>query len=406
MVQLGEAEPGFNATLAGAVSEALNHGVIEEIYGAEGGLQGLMTETLIDLAEESQQVIRGLHYTPGIALGGGQGLPADPADYERMVDVLQAHNIRFLLLIGTAEAVEAGRAIDAKAKELSYRLSVIVVPVSGNNEIAATDHCVGFGTTAKTLARLVREVSIRANAEGAHDLVDIIEVEGSATGWAAASSTLARRRNQVEDPPHIVLMPESPFEAERFLTRIQQVLNACRHCVIVSSSQLVDMDGNYVTQVAAADPLASFAHGGIARILRGIIEQNLGGLRVRDYRYAPLQALTALGASGVDVSNAVLCGAKAVSSLVEGDSGKMVGLFRADTEQYQPETSLIELDEATGRLKTLPESWIGDDGMNVNYPFYKYAYPLIQEETEVPYENGLPKYIGLAGNRIERLLPA
>src|ERR1019366_7274058 len=54
-----------NASVAGVVSEALNHGCVEEVYGALNGVAGILHEDLVDLAAESQQTIRGLRHTPG-----------------------------------------------------------------------------------------------------------------------------------------------------------------------------------------------------------------------------------------------------------------------------------------------------------------------------------------------------
>ena len=59
----------INASMAGAITEALNHECIEEIYGCLNGVLGILNEDFIDLADESQQTIRALRYTPGAALG-------------------------------------------------------------------------------------------------------------------------------------------------------------------------------------------------------------------------------------------------------------------------------------------------------------------------------------------------
>lgn len=406
LVQLGASAPGYNATLAGAINEALNQGDIEEIYGVRHGLTGLINEELIDLAEESQQVIRGLRYTPGVALGGGKGLPASQQDWERVVDVLQAHNIRYMVLIGGTEALEAASELAGLTERMNYKVSVMVAPVSGGNEIPFTDHSPGYGTLAKEIASLARRVSIEAEADASHDSVTIIEVSGKSSGWVVAASTLARRKNQLEDPPHILLVPEQNFDTERFLMRVQEVLKATDHCLIFTASNLVDIDGNYLTSVPATDPLHQYTSGGTAHVLRGIIELNLGRVSINDFRYSPLESLVALGASETDVKDAELCGATAVQSAVSGETAKMVALLRGEADFYVAETSLVDVEKVIGNTKSLPDAWIGDDGMNLTYQYFKYANPLIQEELEVPYDAGLPKFTALAHVRVDRLLPA
>ena len=75
IAQSGGPTSVINASLAGAVAEALNHECIEEIYGGLNGVLGILNEQLIDLAAESQQNIRGLRHTPGAALGSTRDKP-------------------------------------------------------------------------------------------------------------------------------------------------------------------------------------------------------------------------------------------------------------------------------------------------------------------------------------------
>ena len=60
VAQSGGPTAVINASVAGVVSEALNHPCIEEVYGGMNGVLGILKEEIMDLAEESQQNIRGL----------------------------------------------------------------------------------------------------------------------------------------------------------------------------------------------------------------------------------------------------------------------------------------------------------------------------------------------------------
>ena len=82
----------------------------------------------------------------------------------------------------------------------------------------------------------------------------------------------------------------------------------------------------------------------------------------------------------------------------------MVTLVRGDSDQYTCETGLIDLSEVANGVKMLPREWINEDGVSMNFPFYKYANPLIQGEVQVPYEHGVPKFVKLAQVRVDRLL--
>jgi len=114
VAQSGELTSALNASLAGVVTEALNHGCVEEIYGGLHGVQGLLQEELIDLAEESQQNIRGLRHTPGAVLGTTSYEIKREQDYERLVQVCEANNVRFFFMIGDLDAI---RALDLRETE-------------------------------------------------------------------------------------------------------------------------------------------------------------------------------------------------------------------------------------------------------------------------------------------------
>ena len=93
VAQSGGPTAVINASVAGVVSEALNHPCIEEVYGGMNGVLGILKEEIMDLAEESQQIIRGLRYTPASALGTCRFKLKRDEEYERVLEVFEAHNI-------------------------------------------------------------------------------------------------------------------------------------------------------------------------------------------------------------------------------------------------------------------------------------------------------------------------
>ena len=81
----------------------------------------------------------------------------------------------------------------------------------------------------------------------------------------------------------------------------------------------------------------------------------------------------------------------------------MVTLQRGDSDTYVCETGLAELSEVSEGTKHSTD-WINDDGVSMNYPFVKYALPLIQGEVDVSYESGLPSYAKLRRVTVEKRL--
>jgi 6-phosphofructokinase len=100
VAQSGGPTSVINASVAGVVNEALEHECIEEIYGGLNGVLGILKEDLIDLAEESQQNIRGLRYTPAAGLGTCRFKLKRQEDYNRVLEVFEAHNIRYFFYAG------------------------------------------------------------------------------------------------------------------------------------------------------------------------------------------------------------------------------------------------------------------------------------------------------------------
>ena len=89
---------------------------------------------------------------------------------------------------------------------------------------AATDHCPGYGSVVKYLATTVRSSPCDSEAMGQGDLVSIVEVMGRSAGWIAAGASLAKRRDHPHDPPHLISLPEVPFNQEKSFEDVRRVL--------------------------------------------------------------------------------------------------------------------------------------------------------------------------------------
>lgn len=401
--QTGGPTAVINASVAGVVAEALNHSAIEEVYGSLNGVLGLLNEEFVDLAAESQQAIRGLRFTPGAALGSCRAKLKKPQDFERVLEVFKAHNIRYYFHIGDGESQDTALKLVELAAAQNYELRVIGIPKTVENDLPSTDHCPGYGSAIKFIGATVKELSLDADALGQGDLVTLVEVMGRNTGWLAAGASLAKRRDHPNDPPHLVYLPEVPFANEKFLDDVRRVLKREKHCVVVVGEGLVDKDGNYVAVENASD--AGHAQlGGVGEALKDEVEAQLG-VKARVVRLGVTQRAAAHLSSKTDADEAFLAGQAAVKAAINGETGKLVTLVRGDGDQYTCETGLTNLGEVVGNLKKLPREWINEDGVSLNFQYFRYATPLIQGEVAVPYDNGLPAYAKLAREGVDKTLP-
>lgn len=406
VAQSGGPTSVINASLSGVVAEALNHECIEEIYGGLNGVLGILNEQLIDLAAESQQNIRGLRYTPGAALGTCRYKLKSQHDFDRVLQVFEAHNIRYFFYAGGNDSQDTADKISKLAQERGYALRVIGIPKTIDNDLVSTDHTPGYGSVIKYIATTVKEIAADNAAMGQHDLVQIIEVMGRSAGWIAAGSALAKRRDEPNAAPHLIYLPEVAFSSEKFIADVQHVLQKEKYCVVVVGEGLVDADGNFVsTDSAGADAFGHSQLGGAGEYLRSLVEESLQ-IKARSVKLGMAQRAAVHCSSQADNDEAYLAGQAAVRAAVSGETDKMVTLLRAEGEGYTCETGLAPLAEIANGVKKLPESWINEDGVSMNYNFYKYALPLIEGEVKVPYANGVPDLIKLRMEKVDRKLGA
>jgi len=404
VAQSGGPTAVINASVAGVVDEALNHECIEEIYGGLNGVLGILNEDLIDLAEESQQAIRGLRFTPGAALGTCRYKLRKQQDFERVLEVFEAHNIRYFFYAGGNDSQDTANKISKLAQEKGYELRVIGIPKTIDNDLVTTDHCPGYGSVIKHISTLVREMACDHEAMGQGDLVSILEVMGRNAGWIAAGAALAKGRDKPNDPPHLIYLPEVAFSEEKCIEDIRRVLSKERYCMIVVGEGLVDADGNYVqTSSSATDAFGHTQLGGASEYLRDLVETKLG-IKARTAKFGISQRTAATHASKADSDEAYMAGQAAVKAAMDGITDKMVTLVRGESDQYSCETGLADLHDIANGVKMLPKEWINEDGTSMSFQFFKYANPLIQGQVEVPYENGLPKFARFSKSRVQRVL--
>ena len=404
VAQSGGPTAVINASVAGVVSEALNQECIEEIYGGMNGVLGILKEDLIDLAEESQQNIRGLRYTPASALGTCRFKLKTDQEYERILEVFEAHNIRYFFYCGGNDSQDTADKISKLAQSKGYALRVIGVPKTIDNDLVTTDHCPGYGSVVKYLCSVVKESALDHEVMGQHDLVSIIEVMGRNAGWIAAGTTLAKSKENPNDAPHLIYLPELPFSKDKFIDDVQNVLKKNKYCMVVVGEGLVDKDGNYVANSASGQD--AFGHqqlGGVGDFLANFVEQNLA-VKARSCKLGIGQRAAAHCSSQTDNDEAFMAGQAAVKAAMDGETDKMVILVRGEEETYSCETGLAPLSEIANGVKEIPEDWISEDGVSMTAKFIKYAQPLVMGEVQVPFENGVPAYVRLSRKRVRKSL--
>ena len=412
VAQSGGPTAVINASVAGVIQEAGRHECIEEIYGGLNGILGILNETIIDLNEEKAKSIEGLKHTPAAALGtcrykvDFKKKPEKAAqDMDRLFAVFQAHNIRVFFYAGGNDSQDTTNKIHQEAVKRGWDMRCIGVPKTIDNDLPHTDHCNGFGSVIKYNAATVMEVACDVSSMATDDgSCCIIEVMGRAAGWIAAGTVLAKRKPT--DAPHIILLPEIPFEQEKFLVRVQATVAELKHCIIVTGEGIKHPNGEEVgVDKSRLDAFGHAVLGGAADRLAEIVQGKLN-LKTRTVKLGYAQRAAAHFASKTDVDEAVACGETAVRAAVGGKSGYMVKIVRTGSQPYTWTTDLQPLDDIANVEHFLPRDWITEDGFLPNEKFIAYAAPLIEGEMRVPMEGGLPKFVVLDKVPVEKKLAA
>ena len=399
--------PGLNAVIRAVV----RRGVTEygyEFVGFRDGWKGPLEGLTMPLGITE---VRGILPRGGTILGSSRTNPVKiDGGIARIKENLASLGIDALIAIGGEDTLGVATALTEQG------LQVVGVPKTIDNDLPLTDHCPGFGSVAKHIGVTIRETALDNAAMGQNDFVSILEVMGRNAGWLAASSVLAHRRDKTDDrvksnthynctAPHIVLLPEVPFNPDAFITRVQEVLKAEKHCFVVVSEGVQDAAGNYLgADTSSTDAFGHAVLGGAGEYLRNLVEDRFSGVKARASKLGITQRAASHNASKTDVEEAELCGAAAVRAALAGESGQMVTMVRSGKEAYAVETRLAPLTEIANGVKAFPPEWIGEDRMSVSPDFVKYALPLIQGEMQLPFEQGLPRYAQISLFKVQRRL--
>ncbi|HYG33274.1 MAG TPA: 6-phosphofructokinase [Clostridia bacterium] len=413
VAQSGGPTSVINSSLAGVIHEAGRHDCIEEIYGGANGILGVLNEELIDINDEKAKTMEGLRYTPAAALGtcrykiDFKKKPEKAAqDMDRLFQVFQAHNIRYFFYIGGNDSQDTSHKIHEEAVKRGYELRVIGVPKTIDNDLPHTDNCPGYGSVIKYNATTAMEVGWDVASMATDDgSCCIIEVMGRSAGWIAAGTVLTKRGNPA-NPPHIILLPELVFDQDQFLAKVKETVDAYRYCVVVVGEGIKDANGNEVG--ADKTELDAFGHpvlAGAAEKLKQIVQGKLK-LKTRTLLLSYAQRAAAHMASLTDSNNAFACGEAAVRAAIEGQSGYMVKIVREAQADNSVKwtTGLQPLGDIANVEHFIPRDWISEDGFLPNEKFVEYARPLIEGEVKFPTESGLPKYVVLDKNKVEKKL--
>lgn len=387
-LQSGGPTAVINSSLYGAIREAGEHKEIGKVLGSLHGIEGLLFDDLADLGKEDPEQIELLLQTPGAALGSTRyKLPSDLEDerYQSIIKTVRKHDIGYILVNGGNDSMDTCSKLSRLFASKGMDVKVIGVPKTVDNDLSATDHCIGYGSAAKYVINTVKSVCVDASCYK-KGKVFVVEVMGRNAGWLTASVDILPAPYR----PDLIYLPEDAFDLDEFYKEVKKVHDAKGHCVVAISEGIVFPRD---TSSARVDAFGHIQLGGAADALSRRVEQNLG-LPTRSIELSLPQRAFPILVSKVDRDEAVECARVACRAAVAGESGKMVSIRRISSQPYQVAYELKSVEGIANVEKKIPPEFL-HNVHGLSQSFRDYLRPLIQGEVDVGYEDGIYKVASL-----------
>jgi 6-phosphofructokinase len=398
----------INRSFIGAIVEARKHGEILDFYGARHGVQGMLKDEYVSLFEQPNFVLTQIAQTPAAALGSIRHKPTNE-ECEKIFDNFKKMNVRYFFYIGGNDSAETAYIINSYAAREGYDLRVVHIPKTIDNDLLVTDHCPGYGSA----ARYVSCAHIGDNEDNrALKGVKINVVMGRNAGFLTAASILAKQ--YPKDGPHLVYLPEVPFDLDTFLTDVDRTFKEHGRALIVISEGIntqgiynlkqgekpqytskwfdslvgIDLPAKYMPEEQRRKVDVD-SHGNVSLsgsnmmgdILATIVKNVLNIKRVRADTLGYPQRSFPLAVSKVDAHEAYRVGVDAVIFATQEnfDEGS-VAIRRNDHDGvYGIETFITPLQSVQKDTKSFPREWMTDDWCIDERKFKEYVAPLVGE---------------------------
>ena len=405
--QSGGVTSVINASAAGVIETARKFPKkIGKVFAGKNGILGALEENLIDTSQESAKQIELLKYTPGGAFGSARyklkGIQENRKEYERLIEVFKAHDIGYFFYNGGGDSMDTAHKVSQIGSEMNFPIASIGIPKTVDNDLPITDTCPGFGSVAKYIAVSTNEASLDVlSMAETSTKVFILEVMGRHAGWiAAASGLISNTRN---DPPHIILFPEIPFNKKDFLKKVEKSVKQNSYCVIVASEGARYKNGKFLADSGNKDSFGHKQLGGVAPVLAEMVKNSLGykyHYAIADYLQRSARHLS----SEVDLKQAYAVGEAAVKSAIKGEQSKMMTIVRKSNKPYKWTIGSTDLGNVANNEKMMPKKYITSNGYGITKACKEYMMPLINGEAYPPYKGGLPVFCELKNKLVPKRL--
>ena len=413
VAQSGGPSPVINASLQGVIDACFAYDEhIENIYASWHGIEGVLTEEIIDIKTQPRKEIELLRYTPAAGAIGTcryKLKEEQSEDFERIIDVFRAHNIGYFFYIGGNDSMDTASKVSKLAKEKGFELVVAGIPKTidndiGDEEFTIIDHTPGYGSAARYWANLIQNVNEENRGMNVSECVSVLQAMGRKSGFLTAASRLGDPQREM---PLQLYMAESHHNLESLADNVNSQLKKTGRCIVVVNEgfdvgnlgEAYDGFGHIeygASEISATQVVVNYLNK-VGLAARGQVTGQVPGV---------LQRSVSIHASKVDIDEAYQVGKKAVDVAINEGTGWMATILRVPGNSYKAVFDKVSLEKVANSVRYMPSNWITEDSLDVTDDFINYAMPLIGDGwPEIKMENGLQRFAKLNVNFIDKKLP-
>lgn len=335
--------PGLNNVIRGVLFQAIkkySDEVFGYLYGWKGPINNLIKPLTLADAEGifnlGGTIIKSSRTNPYKIEGGPQ----------KVIDSLKLNKLDALIAVGGEDTCGVA---DKLFKD--FKVPVICVPKTIDNDLNATDQTFGFDTSVSIVCDALDRLHTTAKS---HDRVLVLEVMGRHAGWIATMSGIAGAADYI-------LIPEEKFDINKVAAAIKHRKKEAGYAIVVVAEGAKFAN----EEILKDEEKDSFGHvklGGIGERVAKAIEEKTG-FETRSTNLGHIQR----GGSptAYDRVLGTRYGLTAVDLVHQKKFGRMVSLQG---------TKIVDVDvkEAVGTLKTVDKNlyeqtrvFFGDEIKNV-----------------------------------------
>lgn len=319
--------PGLNQAIRGCVYKAFESNY--ECIGILEGWKGLIENKTIKLTLAD---VEDLMNKGGTILGTSRTNPYKKQNGPQIcLENFKKNEIYAIVAMGGEDTLGVANRF---YKE--FKMNIVGVPKTMDNDLSATDFTFGFDTSVTVAVDAAERLKDTGKS---HRRIMVLEVMGRNAGWVALYTAIASGADWV-------LIPEVEVNINKICEHLKNIYQR-KNTALVIVSEGVDIPGE--KEEAHID---EFGHKilkekGVGERLGELIEKQTG----IETRVAVIGHIQRGGTPTLfDRILGIRTGVKAVELIQEGRFGRMVALRGNEIVD-------VSLDEATGRLKTVPLDW-------------------------------------------------